>query len=677
MDKYLGTVLNNRYEILEIIGNGGMSVVYKARDLRLNRLVAIKILKDDAFADEELRTHFRTESEAVAQLNHPNIVNIFDVSSTSDVEYIVMELVDGITLHQYMKKRGILPMKEVIFFTTQILKALEHAHSRNIIHRDIKPQNMMLLRDGTLKVTDFGIARIASKQNTLTNSAFGSVHYISPEQARGEQTDGRTDIYSLGVILYEMLTGRLPFEGDSPLAVAMQHLNSEPMAPSRLNPEVPPAFEAITLKAMSVVPEKRYPTARAMLDDVEQFKRNPDMTVTEEPDAPENAGEDGEGGYETKKLPRLDNLVHVDPAKQNKTDKTDKDEKGDSTVRIRKPDLMSRIFKGGVAGPVIAGVITTLLVVGLAAGALIWAFTRGTAATNVTLPNIVGKTVEEAQAFLAADSRYANLRIIKDGERNDPAPKGQIIEMKPKEGKVVRTTSTINVTISLGPVTVLLNDVSGRTSIEGTNALKTYLSANGLYGLTYQTKYETSDLVAKDVIIRTEPAAGSEVKEGDVIYLIVSSGPDIESVPMPDLLGLNVEVAKSLLADNKLTCEVEERYDISAPAGTVIGQSVAAKTMVEQTTVIKIIVSLGEEPTVPDVTQPPAALYVYPVGLPVAAEPYSVVVQQDDTTVYTGTHDGSGTSQEINIVGVVGSKSVIKVYVNGNLYSTSEVEFAG
>ena len=253
MDQYIGKMLENRYEILECIGIGGMAMVYKSRDHRLNRLVAIKILKPELASDAEFRRRFHDESQAVAMLSHVNIVAIYDVSRSDELDYIVMELVDGMTLKQYMKKRGTpLSWREALHFITQIVRALGHAHSRGIIHRDIKPQNIMVLRDGSVKVTDFGIARVASAaQATLTQEALGSVHYISPEQARGSHIDGRSDLYSAGVVLYEMLTGRLPFEGETPVSVAIQHINSIPIPPRDLNPDIPSALEAITLKAMS------------------------------------------------------------------------------------------------------------------------------------------------------------------------------------------------------------------------------------------------------------------------------------------------------------------------------------------------------------------------------------------------------------------------------------------
>ena len=276
MDKYIGEMLDNRYEIKEKIGVGGMAVVYKALCHRLNRYVAVKILKDDYAVDEDFRRRFHTEAQAVAMLSHPNIVTVYDVSRTQDVNYIVMELIEGITLKQYMQKRGVLSWKEALHFSSQICKALIHAHSRGIVHRDIKPHNIMILKDGSVKVADFGIARLNSSQNTLTQETLGSVHYISPEQAKGSHTDARTDIYSLGVVMYEMITGRLPFEGDSAVAVAIQHISSIPLMPREIDPDIPEGFERITMKAMCADLDKRYQSAEQLYADLEAFRKDPE-----------------------------------------------------------------------------------------------------------------------------------------------------------------------------------------------------------------------------------------------------------------------------------------------------------------------------------------------------------------------------------------------------------------
>ena len=278
MENYLGRLLDNRYEILEVIGTGGMAVVYKALDHRLNRLVAVKILKDEFSRNQEFRRRFHAESQAVAMLSHPNIVSVYDVSRSGDVDYIVMELIEGITLKQYLEKKGCLNWRETLHFAMQIAKALEHAHSRGIVHRDIKPHNIMILKDGSIKVADFGIARIASAQSTLTREALGSVHYISPEQAKGAWVDDRSDLYSLGVVMYEMLTGRTPYDGETPVSVAIQHINGGAPLPSTLVTGIPRGLEQITMHAMASNADERYSSATEMLRDMEEFRKNPSLT---------------------------------------------------------------------------------------------------------------------------------------------------------------------------------------------------------------------------------------------------------------------------------------------------------------------------------------------------------------------------------------------------------------
>ena len=277
MDQMIGRMLDNRYELLELIGSGGMAMVYKAKCHRLNRLVAVKVLKSDFASDADFRRRFYDESQAIAMLSHPNIVSVYDVSRSSP-EYIVMELIDGITLKQYMERRGRLNWRESLHFITQIMKGLSHAHSRGIVHRDIKPQNIMLLEDGTIKVTDFGIARFSQAETqTMTDKAIGSVHYIAPEQARGGYINDKADIYSVGVMLYEMLTGQLPFVADNAVSVAIMQMQAEPTPPSRINPSIPKGLEEITMHAMEKNPAQRFPSAADMLEDVERFRRNPEI----------------------------------------------------------------------------------------------------------------------------------------------------------------------------------------------------------------------------------------------------------------------------------------------------------------------------------------------------------------------------------------------------------------
>ena len=410
-DPYIGRMLDNRYEILERIGTGGMAVVYKAKCHRLNRLVAVKILKSDLAQDEDFRRRFNAESQAVAQLSHPNIVSVYDVSRGGDIEYIVMELIDGITLKQYMEKRGQLNWRESLHFITQIMRGLSHAHSRGIVHRDIKPQNVMVLRDGSVKVADFGIACLENAAQTLTQEALGSVHYISPEQARGDRIDARSDIYSAGVVLYEMLTGRLPFEGDSAVSVAIQHLSSVPLAPREINPDIPEQLELICMKAMAPDLDKRYPSADAMIADLEAFRKNPGVNLdfelsdlrTEESDEP------------TQKL-----RTPV-PPQSHRPGWESSYERSRRYEDDRYDERPSRL-SGGKKAALIGGGAVVVVVVLFFLFRAIFASMVPAAADTYAVPRLIGMTEEQAnQQASVADGTF---QVVVAGRRGRDRPPG-------------------------------------------------------------------------------------------------------------------------------------------------------------------------------------------------------------------------------------------------------------
>ena len=391
MDPYIGKMLDNRYEILEKIGTGGMANVYKAKCHRLNRLVAVKILKNDLAQNEEFRRRFNAESQAVAQLSHPNIVSVYDVSRGGDTEYIVMELIDGITLKQYMEKRGQLNWRESLHFITQIMRGLSHAHSRGIVHRDIKPQNVMVLRDGSVKVADFGIACLENSAQTLTQEALGSVHYISPEQARGDRTDARSDVYSAGVVLYEMLTGRLPFEGDSAVSVAIQHLSSIPLAPREINKDIPEQLELICMKAMSADLDKRYASADAMIADLEAFRKNPGVSLDFElkdlrPD---------EEDEPTRPLRTGSVHAALEAEQAHRTASREREHR-------REYEEEDRSRSGGKRTVLIAAVTVAALLLAALLFKNIFGSFGSQAPTEYIVPNVLGKTLEEAAALSEA-----------------------------------------------------------------------------------------------------------------------------------------------------------------------------------------------------------------------------------------------------------------------------------
>ncbi len=594
MANYLGTVLDDRYEMLEIIGTGGMAVVYKARDVKLNRFVAVKILKDEILEDEDLRSRFHTEAEAVAALSHPNIVSIFDVSITRRMEYFVMELIDGITLKQYMQQRGVLTEAEMEHFITQILKALEHAHSRNIIHRDIKPQNVMILRDGTVKVTDFGIARMANHQQTSATSqnAFGSVHYIAPEQAKGSATDGRADLYSVGIIMYEMMTGELPFTGDTPVAVAIQHLSAEPPSPSAKNAHVPPGMEAIILKAMATQPDDRYSSATEMLADLENYKSNPLSPVGLYKES-EESDKEKEETLPTKVVGAIE-----------------EDEKGNYKAEHPKLRRQKARFKYNEKLPVVAGILSALIFM-VVAVVVFLSLLKGCGTDTgepVELPNLVGKTYEEAAELLASNEQYQFLKLKKGEETfSEDQEEGTIIGQNPIAGSTVKSNATVKVDISLGIREINMIDVVGMNYTEAANKLSTLFMQNKIMNVVIEPKYEVSETVPMNEVIRTEPELGTPIRSNDTVKVVISSGESEQPPIMPDLEGKKLVDAIKLLTDRKIPFDqVIEEYDDEAPVGTVIGQSIAKESFVKEGEKVDLIVSKGPEPTSePDSETPP------------------------------------------------------------------------
>ena len=575
MDKYIGRLLDNRYEILEVIGTGGMAVVYKAMCHRLNRLVAIKVLKDEYSQDAEFRRRFHAESQAVAMLSHPNIVSVYDVSHSGDIDYIVMELIDGITLKQYMEQKGALNWREVLHFSTQIAKALEHAHSRGIIHRDIKPHNIMILKDGSVKVADFGIARITSAQSTLTREALGSVHYISPEQARGSRVDNRSDLYSLGVVMYEMLTGRPPFDGDSPVAVAIQHINATPNMPSELNPSIPRGLEQITMHAMTADINRRYATATQMLSDLEEFRKNPNVSF--DFTAPVSA--------DTAAVPTMPRAAErVSQAERAAARPPERRER-----RQEEPEPKKKTSKAAL----IAGVICIALAVfGICYFLYSFFFKDMLAKTkDVTVPQLVGEQYDKIDP---KDADLADFEIVAESWVNDDkAPYGQVLDQDPAAGSTVKQGTKIKLTVSLGQETDKMPDVTGYTSANAENVLKS-LNVN----VTVQKNSVSDDKVEKDKVISTDPVGGTTLKDGQTVILTISSGPEEEPVKVPELRGLDIKEALSSLKDAGFTSQSNITYvESELPKDTVTYQSVDQGTEVKPDTVINLQVSQGPAET--------------------------------------------------------------------------------
>lgn len=567
MDQYIGKMLDDRYEILELIGSGGMANVYKARCHRLNRLVAIKILKSDLADNADFRRRFHDESQAVAQLSHANIVSVYDVSTNPDREYIVMELIDGITLKQYMERRGRMDWRESLHFITQIMRGLSHAHSRGIIHRDIKPQNIMVLRDGSVKVADFGIACLANQGQTLTQEALGSVHYISPEQARGDRIDARSDIYSAGVVLYEMLTGRLPFEGDSAVSVAIQHLSSVPLAPRDIDPSIPEPLELICMKAMNSDPNKRYASADAMIEDLEKFRRDPSVDmdyIRQELTAPAADTEP------TMPLP----TAQVASAVKKHTGELRREREAEE-----EPPRRDKKSIAIIAGIFAAAVLLVVLLFKLILGDF------GPADSNKSypVPDIRGKTVEEAQEMEGVKDIF--LIEVQGTRTTEEYQPGQIVEQDPAAGRTRKSNLVIQVYVAAEPEKVPMKDLVGMEYRQA----RVLLTDMGL-DLKITTETVSSDKYGADAVIETVPVADEPLVAGQTVILRVSTGP--ETVTVPTFTGQDIANAVQNAQDLGLTVG-EITYDTFsfAPQGQVIEQSIKPTNEVPGGTKISFTVS--------------------------------------------------------------------------------------
>ncbi len=567
MDQYIGKMLDDRYEILELIGSGGMANVYKARCHRLNRLVAIKILKSDLADNADFRRRFHDESQAVAQLSHANIVSVYDVSTNPDREYIVMELIDGITLKQYMERRGRMDWRESLHFITQIMRGLSHAHSRGIIHRDIKPQNIMVLRDGSVKVADFGIACLANQGQTLTQEALGSVHYISPEQARGDRIDARSDIYSAGVVLYEMLTGRLPFEGDSAVSVAIQHLSSVPLAPRDIDPSIPEPLELICMKAMNSDPNKRYASADAMIEDLEKFRRDPSVDMDYIRQELTASAADTEP---TMPIP----TAQVASAVKKHTGELRREREAEE-----EPPRRDKKSIAIIAGIFAAAVLLVVLLFKLILGDF------GPAGSNKSypVPDIRGKTVEEAQEMEGVKDIF--LIEVQGTRTTEEYQPGQIVEQDPAAGRTRKSNLVIQVYVAAEPEKVPMKDLVGMEYRQA----RVLLTDMGL-DLKITTETLSSDKYGADAVIETVPAADEPLVAGQTVILRVSTGP--ETVTVPTFTGQDIANAVQNAQDLGLTVG-EITYDTFsfAPQGQVIEQSIKPTSEVPGGTKINFTVS--------------------------------------------------------------------------------------
>ena len=584
MDSNIGKKLDGRYEITELIGVGGMADVYKAQDIMEDRPVAVKILKPEFSGDEEFLRRFRNESKAIAVLSHPNIVKIYDVGFTDEIQFIVMEYIDGITLKEFIEQQGVLKWKDALHFITQILRALQHAHDKGIVHRDIKPQNIMLFTDGTIKVMDFGIARFSRIDGkTLSDKAIGSVHYISPEQAQGEMTDERSDIYSVGVMLYEMLTGRKPFDGDTAVNVALKHMQEVAVPPREIMPSIPEALEEIVYHAMEKQPAQRYQSAAEMIRDIDTFKLNQSVVFGyKDGSAPvvDNVGFYPVNNNQSRKPVMNDDYDDYDDDYEDDYDDDDYDDDDDDDESGKKRSYVVPIL----LAVTVAVVIVAAIIIGWT---VIKAFTPkdgsgfGIHTSTITVPNFVGENIIKVEGDFKD-----KLKIETIEEYNFEYEKDTIFWQSISPQKSVKEGTTITLKVSKGKQMIVIPDVSGSE----TEIAESELRAAG-FTVVLRSKYD--DKVPDGIAIGTEPVAGTEFASDGAVTLYVSKGPLDTQVKVPNVVGLTKEKAIAILKDSKLKANVQDMPH-DGDKGKVIDQSIEADRRVERDSEITIYVSTGE-----------------------------------------------------------------------------------
>lgn len=621
MENLIGQTLGGRYEVREVIGTGGMAVVYKAYCTVLNRYVAIKVLKEEYVQDEEFRKRFYNEAQAVAKLSQNNIVAIYDVChDENSPEYIVMELCEGVTLKDYLRKKHHLTWQETLYFAQQVARALDHAHSRGIIHQDIKPQNIMLLRDGTAKVMDFGIASFANSQETrkVSSEAIGSVHYISPEQAKGITADFRTDLYSLGVVMYEMLTGTLPFRGETAVAVVMQHLNTVPSVPSSIVPEIPQAMDEIVMHAMCANVNQRYSSALDMFRDMERLRTNPNLQLhysshNNDLDATRAISYDAEEA--TQYMPHIQDKDDQDATQyvprteagassgnrgtgNNRVYKPAYDQ--DDEYEQDKPVKPTPKPKKRNGGKVVVGVIIVAL---LAAIAYLGSGLLGGGNGNdkmVSVPNFVGMNYADD---IKSNSDYESFtfRIIEEEDTSGDYKEGEVMDQDPEADTEVKEGTRITLTVvgadhngeQDDETMVPVPSIIGKSYENAQSALRAA-------GLNVSRTEQSSETIAEGYVISCDPDAGTEVATGSTVNVVVSTGSANTNKSVPNLTGLTQDQAKAALEKVGLKLGSVTEEESSSQAGTVIGQTVPYGTEVAAGTAVGITIAKSAENEDPD-----------------------------------------------------------------------------
>ena len=654
MDKYIGKRLDGRYEIHELLGVGGMAYVYKAYDNIEKRWVAIKILKEELAGNSDFLRRFRNESKAIAVLSHPNIVKVYDVSFGDRIQYIVMEYIDGITLKQYIEQQGEIKWREALYFTVQILRALQHAHEKGIIHRDIKPQNIMLLEDGTIKVTDFGIARFSQAETqTMTDKAIGSVHYIAPEQARGGYINDKADIYSVGVMLYEMLTGQLPFVADNAVSVAIMQMQAEPTPPSRINPSIPKGLEEITMHAMEKNPAQRFPSAADMLEDVERFRRNPEIVF--------HYDEQVDRAYAGTSADIYGNVQqNAAPQKYN-----DNYEYEEEYVRSQNSNRASKIILGIVAAVVfVAGIVGVIYLVkgkGANSGSGFLSFlpgfsTSSTTSDEIVLPNFVGMIYD---TDIKDNPDYADFTFeITYGNVPSKQP-GEVLSQNPVASMPVKKGKTVLLTVNGEAEQVVVEDVKGYEKQDAYDALKAL-------NLSPKMQAVADDDTAVGYVVKTDPAAGSTVSTGTTVTIYVSSGPSTESAVIPNIVGYQYSTAKEELeaAGFVVTAEYDDESD--KDENTVLSVSPNEGEKAKKGSVVTVTVSSGKGAQ-KDV--------YYDIPLPGGvSDDLTMKIYVDGTLIETRTVNPS-TSPYSNMTFTGKGRANLVITLNDQQYITAEIDY--
>ncbi len=635
----VGKILGGRYEILEEIGKGGMAVVYKARCRRLNRIVAIKVLREDLTENEEFVKRFNVEAQAAASLTHPNIVSVYDVGKEGEIHYIVMEYVEGITLKQYIEKKGRIPWREAVSITIEICHGLAQAHAKHIIHRDIKPHNIIVTSTGAIKVTDFGIARATTTSTVAaSDDVLGSVHYISPEQARGGYVDEKSDIYSLGIVMYEMLTGKVPFTGDTPVAVAMKQIEEAPRSICEQVNDVPQCVEGVTFKAMAKETHYRYQSVEALADDLYAILKNPNLDSSAVVSAPSDAGGDA--------------TIKIAPVKKREESITLPKKQTERDMPSKKGDKKAVIF----------AMITSLLIVGVLTVVFGFMFFGSQNTGNIKVPSVMGMTLEEAEKVAKENGAVIEVLEYREGEGED----GKIIEQSPKADMTVATLEKISVVISgKEPSEIVLEDYKGRDF----DSVEKELVKMGLKVIKSE---EESDSASEGEIIRQSPGAKAKLEKGASVTLYVAKAKDEEEVMVPQVVSKTYDEAKSELESAGFKVEKVEKTS-DKTAGTVISQSVNGGA--KKGTTITLTVSKASETSQNPTTQAPAAkTKTLTIDLSGYSKPVEIKIVTGGRTVSTVTVDPTKTPEYSATLTGTGTKT-FEVHIDGVKQVTKTVKF--